>query len=51
MIERVFDYFRTGDTAALLSTLAADFNNSAMQVDGDVIYLQHRYAPKVKPRQ
>ena len=44
-------YFRTGDTAALLSTLAADFNISAMQVDGDVIYLQRRYALRVKPRQ
>ena len=37
-------YFRTGDTAALLSTLAADFNITTTEVDGDVIYLQ-RHTP------
>jgi len=36
---------------AVLSTLAADFNISAMQVDGDVIYLRRRYTLRVKPRQ
>ena len=33
-------YFRTGDTAALLSTLAADFNITITEVDGDIIYLR-----------
>lgn len=37
-------YFRTGDTAALLSTLVADFNITVTELDGHVVYL-HRHTP------